>query len=291
MGIDPNDLARFNAKFSDLASGGVLQIRQPMQPPPSYPDMEQCIRDTFYALFRSLAKYVAAFDCDLVIVTGKPSELPVVRTMLEDALPILPARIIFAKNHEAGDWYPMSRDGKITDAKTVTAVGAALYQAIQNGRIQDWIISRKTSEHLLVRNWWGQITVANPTDFATIYLQPDEGCPHPKHCVIPIMARIGRRLLKSASQPEQVYEFRWKDPGRRRGDHGGAVALTVQLKRVIPERPELGESLELAGVSGQFNGNAVTLEDVELKLNTLINNEFWMDTGRFEVRDPSVTRS
>ena len=38
----------------------------------------------------------------------------------------MPQRIIQAKNYPAGDWYPMTSDNRINDAKSVTAVGAAL---------------------------------------------------------------------------------------------------------------------------------------------------------------------
>jgi hypothetical protein len=75
---------------------------------------------------QSLAKYVTAFGVDLITLSGKPSELPQVKGLLEDYLPVLPQRVLQAKNYPAGDWYPMSSNTTINDAKTVTAVGAAL---------------------------------------------------------------------------------------------------------------------------------------------------------------------
>jgi hypothetical protein len=285
-GVLPENIDRFNRKCASI-NEEILRLREPLPPLPSYDALNVSVRETLSALFASLAKYVAAFDCDLVIVTGKPSEIPEVRRLLEASLPILPMRILFAKNFWAGDWYPLTRDGRITDAKTVTAVGAALYQAIKNGRIDRWSIERTTSRHLLVRNWWGSMPAPNyPTRFSQLYLSPED---KEKKCKIQINTFIGRKLLASASQPEQVYQFRWKDMNRRKGNVGQAnVTLDVTLRRVSFPRPEMGEALELAAVSGRAGDQVVGLEDVELNLNMLAGGEFWMDTGWFEVRWPAT---
>jgi hypothetical protein len=107
-----------------------------------------CITETFSELFHSLAKAVDAFDCDLVFISGKPSELPPLRPLLEESLPLLPHRIVFAKDTHVGSWYPLSTDGRINDAKTATVAGAALNQAIRNGLIPHWKIKRRVSPHL-----------------------------------------------------------------------------------------------------------------------------------------------
>src|SRR5436853_7870781 len=110
--------------------------------------LEACIAETFSELFHSLAKAVDAFDCDLVFISGKPSELPPLRPLLEESLPLLPSRIVFAKDTRVGAWYPLSSDGRINDAKTATVAGATLNQATRNGLIPHWQIERRISPHL-----------------------------------------------------------------------------------------------------------------------------------------------
>ncbi len=68
--------------------------------------LAQCIRENFTGLFCSLAKVVEAFDCDLVLVSGKPSELAALRNLLRAQLPLLPQRIRFTKDAFIGQWYP-----------------------------------------------------------------------------------------------------------------------------------------------------------------------------------------
>ena len=288
LGISDEDVNRLNAKCKRLTDA-LLTMGEPLEVPAAG-DVDRCVRDTFAALFTSLAKYVASFDADLVIVTGKPSEVPAVRRLLEDALPIAPIRILFAKDYPAGDWYPISRDGRISDAKTVTAVGAALYQAIKNNRMGTWRITRRTSAELLVHNYWGGMPKAfNPTEFAPLLLNPDEGVAKEKVVDLQVGTFIGRKLLPSAAQPEQVYQLRWRDIRRRRGDLGtGAIRLKVGLRRVRPDKPEQGEALELVSIAGEVDGRPARLDDVELKLNTLPQGEFWLDSGRFDLRWPDA---
>ena len=276
-------LQKLNEKFASL-SPELVPAEQAI--PVDYDAVREVIRTALEPVLTTQAKYVAAFECDLVVVTGKPSELPTVRETLESVLPIVSSRIVMAKEYPAGDWFPMSRDGRIKDAKLATSVGAALYQAVKNGSIPNWQIERRNSAHLLTRNWWGQMpSPQKPNAFAMVYLKPNED--QAKDVPILINTRIGRKLLPSASQPEQVYVFRWKDRNRRHGQRGNVQAvLTVNLKRVVPKNSDRqdGESLVIQDVTGEFNGEPVTKNDVELKLCTLADGqEHWLDTGRFEI--------
>ena len=242
-----------------------------------------CIEDVFRPLINSLAKYVAAYEVDLVTLSGKPSELPQVKLILEDLLPIMPQRIIQAKNYPAGDWYPMTSDNRINDAKSVTAVGAALYQAIKNGQIDGWRITRVGSEEGF-RNYWGSMPAKqNPSRFGKLLLTPDDEESAKK---IQIGTRIGRKLLPSAAKPEQVYRLRWRNPDQWAG-HGLNAFLNVTLRRQARERADQIEGLELVAVDGDVNGIPVKVQDLELQLCTLEEDEFWVDAGRFDVVWPN----
>ena len=183
-------------------------------------------------MINSLAKYVTAFEVDLVTLSGKPSELPQVKALLEDLLPVLPQRIVQAKHFPAGDWYPMSTDNRISDAKSVTAVGAALYQAIKNGLINGWSIQRQSSETCHPDELLGVDAHAQPA----LPVQPALPLARrgrARRCKMQIGAFIGRKLLPSAAKPEQVYRFRWRNAGRFTGAHHNSM-LNVTLERVAP---------------------------------------------------------
>ncbi len=276
-----NDFCRDSALGDEIGSRDVLPDDEPIYCQPT--DLEACVQRVFTPVILSLAKYVAAFEIDLVTLSGKPSELPRVKRLLEELLPILPQRIIQARDFPAGDWYPMSSDSKIHDAKSVTAVGAALYQAIHNGLIANWSIKRRGSGHLVSDSGyilWGAMPTKNrPNDFGRVYLRADE--PSATHQIL-IGTCIGRKLFESAAKPEQVYRFRWHDK-EKWGNASRAAVLSVTLQRVPPASVDELESLEIASVTGEVGGKAVSLSDVELQLCTLEGDEFWIDAARFEV--------
>ena len=255
-----------------------------------------CITETFTELFHSLAKAVDAFDCDLVFISGKPSELPPLRPLLEESLPLLAHRIVFAKDTRVGSWYPLSNDGRINDAKTTTVAGAALNQAVRSGLIPHWQIERYVSPHLPKRNYWGLMPQTGRRDFGSIYLYPKDD---EKGCAVMIGCRIGRRLLPSKTRPEPVYLLRWSDPRRyRRGDAVVSAMLQVTFRRVVPEDPKspaggagnsqmpAAEYLEITAVQGEYDGKPVTPNDLDLRLCTIDSDEYWMDACIFHAEWP-----
>jgi hypothetical protein len=247
----------------------------------------RCVDLSFAPLFRSLAKIVDAFDCDLVLASGKPSEIPRIRDLLESALPILPHRIFSMKGMNVGRWYPFSGDGVIHDAKSVTVAGAALFQAIRNHLIHNWSIETLASPNLFHRNYWGTLTSSGRLGFSLVLLQPgDDDC----ECDLFIGAAIGRQMLQSETRPEPVYRLVWKDRSRYGSPQGVNAALRVGLSRKYSkDRITEPERLELTSVVGTYQEQQVTLSDVQLKLYTLDSTEHWMERGVFEVLQEEET--
>jgi len=81
--------------------------------------LEACIGDVFEDMFASLGLLVARNNCHLIVVSGKPSELPHMRKLLVRNLPILPQRIIQVKNFQRATGIHLSATtaSKINDAK------------------------------------------------------------------------------------------------------------------------------------------------------------------------------
>lgn len=246
----------------------------------------ECVKQVLLPVIQSLAKYVCAFDVDLVTLSGKPSELPQVRELLEMLLPIEYHRIIQAKNFMAGDWYPMSSDNRINDAKTVTAVGAALYQAVRNGKIEGWKINRGNELQAKDEGSFDNFWVAMPKRGARSRTDPyfSRGSEDTVEREIMIGTKIGRMRFKE-SKPEQVYRFRWTEQGKPKD---GAInqILNVVLRRKYNDLSEEIEELELIKVESpegvEYKEYRINV-DVELQLCTLDDDEFWLDSGKFEV--------
>jgi len=258
--------------------------------------LEACIDDVFAKLFTSLGRQIVRFNCDLVIISGKPSELPRLRKLLTRAIPLLPQRIVRVKNFPAGDWYPFSsiEEGKIMDAKTCTVVGAALYQDICNGNLEGFTILDEARRAPSRDYHWGIISRAGlPEDFynqenllfrPAEYPRGDRGAADEltleKTFTMPINCRIGRQRDRVRGiAPEPVYRLQWRSPGPHQ--HGETYA-TVTLRWV--SRKGEGERLELVKAAPADGFQPVVTEEVELKLNTMMEHSFWLDDPKLNIR-------
>ena len=227
-------------------------------------ELNDLIEELYSTLFMNSAIYAAAYDIDMLIFSGKTSELPHIKNMAQKYVPIDNSRILFSKGYKAGQWYPFADSkGYITDAKTVTVVGAALYYALSNGFIAGWQIS--TNNNVAERNEWGEysemlgtheIFMDKQTDIVSIDVLPNT-----------IMAR----RLNIASSPEPVYKFISHD------ETIGHELVNITLERKISEE---GEKLVLKEVNNQV----VDLSKFELKLWPCAEsngNDFWQEKGIF----------
>ncbi len=75
-----------------------------------------------------LCELIALYRCDILLLTGRPSQIPGLHTFFAQRLNLSPARIISMHNYRcSGSWYPFAGDdGRIGDPKTTAAVGAML---------------------------------------------------------------------------------------------------------------------------------------------------------------------
>ena len=127
-------------------------------------DLDRCIAEVFGEFCKSLGRVAAHFRCNLVIVTGKPSELPKLRQLITESFPILPQRIIHARNFPAGRWYPFgsfgvggTESGRIMDAKSCTVVGAALYlDSLKNSHLTRFLTIEDTEGEMKGRVFLGR---------------------------------------------------------------------------------------------------------------------------------------
>src|SRR5947209_4333223 len=206
--------------------------------PVDYDAVERIITEWIRRIADLHARILAAYACDLVVVAGKPSELPQVKSVLQERLPIELHRLLFAHSYFAVDWFPCTgSDYVISDAKMVTAAGAAVYTAITCDARQvgdgahgpllgQFRMHNITENQEPARNFWGRIGTDRRTVRATdVFLQvgqdESEDVPLSDH------AMIGRARFPG-EELEPVYEFRVRNPQIRR-------PVAVRFKRVARE--------------------------------------------------------
>jgi Virulence factor SrfB len=284
LGIDPEKLEEFNEA---LRREGLQDCTIPYGEPftVDYDDIRAVMADWLRPIVAAHARSVAAFGCDLVIITGKPSEQKLVRDMFVFGLPILPNRVLSARGYYTGNWAPLGPDGKIHDAKLVTSLGAALFRAVTSRHIGNWTIERSKTPREPQRNYWGPVTPqvqrfddAEPD--ACYLLAPQDEVTRE----MAIDTFIGRALFLRHSRAEQVYRLRWRgagEPPARR------VRVTLRRSRYQPRDSdfEVAEGLELVRAELLVTTGAVRTDQMELQLCTLQAGQgYWLDTGEFDIR-------
>lgn len=224
-------------------------------------EVNELIEAQFAGLFQNCAMYAAAYDVDMLIFSGKPSELPHIKTMAKQYIPLDENRMIFARDFKPGDWYPFTdTKGYIEDAKTVTVVGSALYYALSNGFIIGWKI--KTSCSKPERNEWGDLKAMNSAERSVFLPKTEETV---EVTLLPNTSIARRQNI--CSSPEPVYRLIAKT--------GIYDAVKVRLARDMKDG---GERLRIEAI----DGNQEKAKDFELKLCPCEDETPWLDSGIFK---------
>ncbi|MDQ1354618.1 MAG: hypothetical protein QG657_4927, partial [Acidobacteriota bacterium] len=85
------------------------------------------IRNIMQKMIGILCGVISQFNCDYLILAGRPTVLPVIKEIFLQYLPLSPDRIIPLGRYRIGIWYPFAQsNGIITDPKTCVVVGATV---------------------------------------------------------------------------------------------------------------------------------------------------------------------
>ena len=133
-------------------------------------------------VFGNIAEMLNHFDCDVVLLAGRPSRLPATVDLMVNKLAVAPDRIVPLHDYRVGAWYPFkTRDNvRIADPKTATVVGGMLCALAQRQIVNltidtDRLTLRSTATHIGTMETSGKILPGNVL-FTTVGtpLQEDE---------------------------------------------------------------------------------------------------------------------
>ena len=241
-------------------------------------EVDGIVRDFFAEMMDNVGEIAAKFDIDVFFMRGKTSELPEIHRLALERLPLTPDRILAAKHYRAGDWYPfvqidnggVVQADTIKDAKSITAVGAALDFMLRNGKVQNWTMKpTQFGDNFYEGSEWGFMgNFARPN--APVFEFGEDGVATTE---INLTNLIGRRMSRRAAgsaiyrlkrtNPQQVDATREVfDAKIRRGEDRQTKAEYLELVELVRE----GET-----------GNCA--DDYTLEVCQRVE-EFWQDTGR-----------
>ena len=224
-------------------------------------------------ILRIFSEVIAQFDCDTLILGGKPSSLPIIREILVKLMPVPSAQIIGLKGYPAGNWYPFAqKGGGISDPKTTCVMGAAVWLFAEKLNNLDGLSLR--TERSLINQRECFIGTFSP-EVMTLYrcLFPTPGN-EPALLQTAKSAMLGiRRIDSEVCMVNPIWELQLdrdllKNPGPFE------ISLT--------QDPLHRECLKVTGVKDE-KGSKLNTSAATLRLRTMIADQYWLDTGSFDL--------
>ncbi|MDD2877302.1 MAG: virulence factor SrfB [Acidiphilium sp.] len=251
--------------------------------------VDAAVRTALGRVISDLCEVVWHYDCDVLLLSGRPTKLRAVIDMVLAKLPLPPHRVIGMHHYRVGPHYPF-RDGanRIDDPKTTVAVGAMLCVQAE-GRLQNFSLPasrfhmRSTARIIGRMDNDGQIRDANVL-LADVAL--DDAGDVGFSLKFFNNLQIGFRQLpieRWTSTP--LYQLEFNDPDAARGL---ALPLTVRVRRrgTDPDSANFEADRERFDIEeiSDANGSNRPPRSLRLRLQTMEDEAgYWRDTGRLLV--------
>ncbi|OKH86712.1 virulence factor SrfB [Thalassospira sp. TSL5-1] len=256
-------------------------------------DVFATITSAISPVIMDLCEIIGCFDCDLLVLSGRPSALPAVQATVLNFAPVAPDRIYPLSQYRIGKWYPYwSSGGRIRDPKTAVSVGAMLC-LLSNGHLSNFnmrtsnLKPRSTARFIGLLDQNGKI--ANDTLlFEGMDLEKDRD--EEKSAMIDYLGptRIGfRQLPLERWTATPFFALSYSDQTSSE-DLADKLPFRVEISYTRePEDNDGGLQHELPD-EGVFRvesietsaGDMVHPSALNLQLRTMLDeNGYWLDTG------------
>jgi hypothetical protein len=242
----------------------------------------------------NLCEVVWHYDCDTLLLSGRPSRMRAVMDIVLAKAPVPPHRIVGMHRYRVGERYPF-RDGanRIDDPKTTVVVGAMLC-VLAEGRLRNFMmrasqLSMRSTARIIGRmNNDGQILNDNVLLADADFDRAGARGGAADRFVVAFQAetQIGFRQLpieRWTATPLYMMEFANPDTVHR---------LALPLKVTVQRREEDPDSSRYEAAREHFQvdviedatGSRLSNRDVTLRLQTMDEQDgYWRDTGRISI--------
>lgn len=247
---------------------------------------------------KALCEIAYLHDCDVLLISGRPSRLPGVQSLFRGLLALPPERVVPLHNYRTGVWYPFHHNGHIADPKTTAAVGAMLC-VLGQGRIPNFFFRANTFKLYSTVRYIGLMDHAQTIKTEDVYYADltldNPETPFPEETVFEVRGRmnLGFRQLSSprwGASPLYLIEFNTNNQKARATLYGdkpvqdedtdGPMVLEVTLRRVFKKGID---RLEIKQISSR-GGSTMARDTLTMRLCTLLTRgvgetSHWLDSG------------
>lgn len=262
-------------------------------------DIDAIAREVLQKALGNMAEVIDHLGVDIVLLTGRPSRLSAVRSIVQELMAVPPHRLIPMHAYKTGRWYPF-RDPvtqRIGDPKSTVAVGGMLI-ALAESRIPNFRVTtsafrmRSTARYIGEMDNSGQI-LTDRVLFSDVDLDARRKT-QDSEAQITMYApvHLGARQLPLE---------RWTTTPLYRLDFASRSAQSRAPLRITFERTEFDDNddrdtadlvLRREAMREAFSvsevedsdGDGMKRDEVRLRLHTLgFDDEYWIDTGLFRL--------
>jgi hypothetical protein len=254
--------------------------------PVDLPALDKSVRAEMARVLAPLAEIVHAYDCDILLLSGRPSRLPGIRALVMELLPLPPERVIALHEYRVGAWYPF-RDARlrVEDPKTTVAVGAMI-AALAQSQLPDFSFRSDLLRSKSIAKYIGKLDGGGRLQKEDlVYRDVDLDNREYELPEVSFDFRgpmwLGARQLDLVRWPAaRLYALEFARPEYAER-HARETPFRIALARVKPKDKDSGdvERFRLRQVTNR-DGRAVALDRLTLRLQTLPRREgYWLDTG------------
>lgn len=274
--------------------------------------LNEIIRRVFEPSMRKWAALFHQYQCDIVLISGRPCSLRQMRQLMQRLYPVSPDRLISMSTYRVGSWYPGSTTiGHFKDNKSMVAVGALIAYLAENGKLPEFRLSTDLlkSKVLPTTDYIGIINTHTGT--LDSFLSPKVSEIDKDVTVFPIS--IGAKQIDIDGYPSclmyvlelnseaikglAITRVHKRNANLTKGsippdilaneidkitfDIRMATPLTIHFERNFSEDREL---ITISSIT-DANRNDVSVDMLKLKLQTWSDESTnWLDTGIFKLR-------
>jgi hypothetical protein len=267
------------------------------------------IEKTFDSLIGKISTLFSYYDCDIVLLSGRPTSLKPLTDLFLKYYAISPNRLKSMNDYRVGRWYPQDKrykfidgNGKFTNPKSIITTGAMIGHLAENGGLNGFSLNLKElKEKLLPKtNFFGKLN--EQFEFYETIISPDNNRATIEVSTLPL--RIGVRQLDISSYPSRPFyifdfdEFKLEDRIKGRlideNDRNAVqTGIDNEKAKILQSMPlkvtivrDMNEDIELLRLEEVLDkdGNSKPTNFFTLQVQSMSEVEnFWLDSGIFSL--------
>ena len=227
-------------------------------------------------LMKQLAIVLNTYQCDIVLLAGKPTSLNVITDLFLKYYPTSPNRLIRLNDYRVGEWYPFADGlGYFKDQKSLVAIGAMIGYMSSNGGINGFHMDMANlkKDMCSTANYMGLYNTVNQKITEAI-LTPDQNSASFEVHGFPLFLGC-KQLVSKFYQARPLFSLNLAEDVDL---HTLALPLKVSVARNYSQDKE---TLKIVSAI-DANGKPFSINKLRFGVQSLASEgAYWLDKGEF----------